>query len=81
MLDAWRKASGADNAGIRIVGDPQAELTKALGLDFDASARGLGTRCKRFSALVTDGMVKVLNVEEAPGQATCSKGEVLLDQI
>ena len=81
VLAEWRRASGAEQAGIRVVGDSAAELTKAMGLDFDASARGLGVRCKRFSALVTDGMVKVLNVEDAPGQATCTKGEVLLDQL
>ena len=81
VLNEWRRASGAADAGIRVLGDPQAELTRAMGLDFDASARGLGVRCKRFSALVRDGVLAVLNVEEAPGQATCTKGEVLLDQI
>jgi peroxiredoxin len=52
-----------------------------MGLDFDASARGLGVRCRRFSALVRDGEVAVLNIEDQPGQATCSVGEVLVDQI
>ena len=81
VLNEWRRASGADKTGIRVLGDPAAELTRAMGLDFDASARGLGVRCRRFSALVKDGEVTVLNVEEAPGQATCSKGDVLVDQI
>ena len=81
VLNEWRRASGAEKAGIRVLGDPAAELTRALGLDFDASARGLGVRCRRFSALVKDGEITVLNVEEAPGQATCSKGDVLVDQI
>lgn len=77
----WGKATGAAGAGIRVLGDSLAELTRAMGLDFDASARGLGVRCKRFSALVKDGKVAVLNLEEAPGQAVCSVGEVLVDQI
>lgn len=77
----WGKQTGATAAGIHVVGDSLAELTKAAGLDFDASARGLGVRCRRFSALVEDGVVKVLNIEEAPGQAVCSIGEVLVDQI
>jgi len=77
----WSRVTGAEAAGIRVLGDSLAELTKAMGLDFDGSARGLGLRCKRFSALVKDGVVAVLNIEPAPGQATCSAGEALLDQI
>ena len=77
----WGKQTGAAGAGIRVVADALAEFTKAAGLDFDASARGLGVRCRRFSALVEDGVVKVLNLEEAPGQAVCSVGDVLVDQI
>jgi peroxiredoxin len=77
----WGRVTGAEAAGIRIIGDSLAELAKGMGLDFDASARGLGVRGKRFSALVKDGEVAVLNIEEAPGQAVCSIGEVLLDQI
>jgi cytochrome c peroxidase len=81
VMGEWAKATGADKAGIRVLGDSAAELTRAMGLDFDASARGLGVRCRRFSALVRDGEVAVLNIEDQPGQATCSVGEVLVDQI
>ncbi len=77
----WGRVTGAEAAGIRVLGDSLAELTRAVGLDFDGSARGLGVRCKRFSALVKDGEVAVLNIEEAPGQAVCSAAGVLLDQI
>ena len=77
----WGRVTGATAAGIRVIGDSLAELTRAMGLDFDGSARGLGVRCKRFSALVKDGEVTILNLEPAPGQATCTAAEVLLDQI
>jgi len=77
----WGRATGATEAGIRVVGDLAAELVRAMGLDFDGSGVGLGVRCRRFSAMVKDGEVAVLNIEEAPGQATCSLGEVLVDQI
>jgi cytochrome c peroxidase len=77
----WGRATGATAAGIRILGDPLVEMTKAMGLDYDGSARGLGIRCKRFSALIRDGKVAILNLEPAPGQPTCTSAEALLDQI
>jgi peroxiredoxin len=77
----WGRVTGAEAAGIRVLGDSLAEMTKAMGLDIDGSARGLGIRCKRFSALVKDGEVTVLNIEPAPGAATCTAGEALLEQI
>jgi len=77
----WGRVTGAEAAGIRVLGDSLAEMTKAMGLDIDGSARGLGIRCRRFSALVKDGEVTVLNIEPAPGAATCTAGEALLDQI
>ncbi len=81
VLNEWRRATGADKAGIRLLGDPVAELTRAMGLDYDATARGQGVRCRRFSALVRDGVVEIFNLEEAPGQVTCSAGAALVDQI
>ncbi len=77
----WGRVTGAEVAGIRVLGDSQAELTRAMGLDFDGSARGLGVRCKRFSALVRDGEIAILNIEPAPGPPTCTAAEALLGQI
>ena len=77
----WGRVTGAEAAGIRVLGDSLAELTRGMGLDFDGSARGLGVRCKRFSALIRDGEVAILNLEPAPGAATCTAGEALLEQI
>ncbi len=81
MAAEWGKVTGADQAGIRIVCDSFAEFARATALDFDASARGLGVRCRRFSALVDDGEVKVINIEATPGEAARSVGDVLVDQI
>ncbi|MEM7506113.1 MAG: peroxiredoxin [Pseudomonadota bacterium] len=81
VMGNWASATGAGDAGIRMLADADGSFTKALGLDFDGSAVGLGVRCKRFSALVANGMIKVLNVEDNPGQAVCTLGEALVDQV
>ena len=81
VMKAWGEATGASAAGIRMLADPDSAFTKAVGLDFSAPPAGLIDRSQRYSMFIEDGVVKVLNVEDAPGQATCSLGEALVDQI
>ena len=76
VMDAW----GADqNVGdaVQLMADGNADFAKALGLDFDASAPGLGIRCQRFSMLVENETVKKLNIEE-PGVFELSIAEAML---
>ena len=63
-----------------MLGDGSAEFTKALGLELDLTAKGMGIRCQRFSMLVDDGVVKVLNIE-GPGQYEVSNAETMLKQL
>jgi glutaredoxin/glutathione-dependent peroxiredoxin len=63
---------------VRFFGDGDAELTKKLGLD--TQIPGMGTRCRRFSLLVDQGVVKQVNVEE-PGKFTVSNAETMLGQL
>jgi peroxiredoxin len=63
-----------------MMGDGSAKYTKALGLELDLDARGMGTRCQRFSMLVDDGVVKALNIE-APGKYEVSGAETMLKQL
>jgi glutaredoxin/glutathione-dependent peroxiredoxin len=77
VQDAWKKAADPDNK-IEFLSDGNAEFAKALGLDLDASAMGLGTRSKRYSMIVEDGVVKSLNIEDAPGKADISGADALI---
>jgi peroxiredoxin len=80
VLAAWSKASGADGK-ISFLADGNADFAKAAGLEFDASAGGLGIRSRRYAMLVEDGVVKKLNIEEAPGKVDLSSAEHLLAEI
>ena len=64
---------------IRFLADGSAQWAKALGLELDLVARGMGTRIQRFSMLVQDGVVKTLNVE-APGKFEVSDADTMVKQ-
>ncbi len=80
VMGAWAQASGGMGK-IHFLADWDAAFTKALGLDIDLSGGGLGVRSKRYSMLVEDGVVKALNIEENPGQATVSSAESMLEKL
>ena len=80
-MKAWGEATGAADAGITMLADPGAGFIKALGLDFTAPPAGLYDRSQRFSMLVEDGEVTVLNIEDSPGVCDRSGGEALAEQM
>jgi peroxiredoxin len=77
VMASWGKDQDAIGK-IRFLGDGGAELTRKLGLEFDIP--GMGTRLKRCSLLVDDGVVKQVNVE-APGKFEVSAAEHILTQL
>ena len=79
VMKAWAEQSDALGK-ITMLADGSAAFTKALGLELDLTARGMGVRCQRFSALVDDGVVKALNVE-APGKFEVSDAQTMLNQL
>jgi peroxiredoxin len=81
VMAAWGDATGATAAGVRMLGDPGSDFTRAIGLAFDNAAVGLHGRSLRYATLVEDGVVRVLNVEASPGQCDVSSGETLLAAI
>lgn len=78
VMAAWGKDHNAGS--IKMVADPDATFTKAIGVDFDASGAGLGVRSRRYSMLVDDGVVTQLNLEETGGFEV-SDAETLLGQF
>lgn len=63
---------------VTMLPDGNGEFTKALGLGFDGSGAGLGTRAKRFSLVAEDGVVKKLHIEENPGEVVVSGADKCL---
>ena len=80
VMEAWKRATGADGK-IEFLADGNGEFAKAIDLTFDGSVAGLGLRSKRYSMLVDDGIVKRLNIEEAPGKVEISGADALLKQL
>jgi glutaredoxin/glutathione-dependent peroxiredoxin len=79
VMDAWRKATLAEK--LEFLADGNGDFAKAIDLTFDGSGNGLGVRSKRYAMLVEDGVVKTLNIEEAPGKVEVSGGDALLKQL
>ena len=77
VLSAWEKARNVGGK-VTMLSDGNAEFTRAIGLDLDASGFGLGTRSKRYAMVVEDGVVKALMVEDAPTQAERSSAAAIL---
>lgn len=80
VMTEWQKTSGAEGK-IDFLADGNADFAKALNLTMDGSAGGLGLRSQRYSMLVEDGVVKSLNIEDAPGKAEISGADALLKQL
>ncbi|MEX0960174.1 MAG: peroxiredoxin [Burkholderiales bacterium] len=78
VMGAWGREQKA-NGKVRMMADGNGDYAKALGLDMDLTARGLGVRAQRFSMLVDDGVVKALNIEQ-PGKFEVSDVDTLMKQ-
>ena len=79
VMGAWGRDQKVGGK-VRMLADGAAQWTRALGLDQNLDARGMGVRSQRYSALIDDGVVKILNVEQ-PGKFEVSDADTLLAQI
>lgn len=79
VMQAWGERLEVPK-GLRMLSDGNADLTRALGLEMDASGYGMGVRSKRFALYAEDGIVKQLFVE-APGEFRVSSAEHVLANL
>lgn len=79
VMGAWGRDQKVDGR-VRMISDGSAAWTHKLGLELDLTARGLGVRSQRYSAVLQDGVVKQLNVD-AGGKFEVSDAQTLLGQL
>ena len=79
VMNAWGKDQKVGD-DVVMLADGNGDFAKAVGLEMDGKGFGMGSRSKRYSMLVQDGVVKQLNVE-APGEFKVSAADYLLEQL
>ena len=69
-MDAWATDQGVEGSMITFLGDPNSTLTKELDMVLDdagvVDVLGPG-RCKRFAAILDDGVIKSVFISEKEG--------------
>jgi peroxiredoxin len=79
VMGAWGREQKSDGKVVMLA-DGNGDFTRAVGLELDATANGLGKRSKRYAMVVENGVVKTLNVE-APGAFEVSSAEAILKTL
>ena len=78
VMDAWGKGANAEE--LIMAADGNGDLTKAMGLEMDASGFGLGLRSMRYSLVAEDGKITVLNLEKG-GAFEVSSAEAIMEAL
>lgn len=76
VMGAWARQEGVGD-GVLMLADGSGAFTKALGLELDLTARGMGVRSQRFALVANDGVVERVAVEK-PGEFDVSRAESVL---
>lgn len=79
VMQAWAKATGGLGK-IEFLADGSGDFAKALGMELDRIAAGLGVRSQRYAMLVEDGVVKVLNLDDG-GKLDISGADTILKAL
>jgi peroxiredoxin len=76
VMGAWGESQHVDDH-VLLLADGNGDFTKAMGLELDGSAIGLGTRSQRYAAIIEDGVVTSLQVEPGPGLTVSAADSIL----
>lgn len=79
VMDAWAKSQNVP-PGLTMLADGNGALTRAMGLEMDATGFGMGLRSKRYALYAEDGVVRRLQIE-APGEFKVSSADAMLDAL
>lgn len=77
VMDAWQEAQGAD--AITMMSDGNGAFAEAMGLVLDVTGAGLGIRSKRYAAIIDDGVVTSIEVDE--GGIEVSTCDAVLERL
>jgi len=79
VMDAWQKDQNAE--AITMLADGNADFTKAIGMDMDATAGGMGIRSLRYALIAFDGVVEYVGVDTERGVVDKSSAATVLDYL
>ncbi|PUU78363.1 Redoxin [Tuber borchii] len=80
VVNAWKEKLAKDS-GVHFLSDSKGEFTKSVGLDFDASGLLGNTRSQRYAAVVEDGKVVNLQVEDEAPNVTVTHADKILGSL
>jgi peroxiredoxin len=76
VMGAWGRDQEVGDR-VTMLADGNGDFTRAVGLELDGSGFGLGTRSQRYAAILEDGVVTSIFVEQKPGLDVSSAESVL----
>lgn len=79
VMDAWSKAKNTDNK-VLMLADSEGKFTDEMGMQADVSDNGLGVRSQRYAAIVKDGKIEHLEVDEM-GEVAKTTAEKILEKL
>ena len=79
VMEAWGKSREVGDK-ILMLADGNGDFARAMGLETDSSRFGMGTRTRRYAALIEDGVLKAIHVDQ-PGRFEVSSAEKILEKI